>query len=255
MGVVTVYRGDTKHVLQPASRLHERIGQALQTLERFRQRLDVAVAALSALEIADTVTLRDVTAVLQPAELAVRIAEEIDNELMELGDDARLLRLQLDELLDGVAPVRRLVVRDYMRAGPPVASGNGPAGNGPAVAGDGARGSTRPALERALQALGRLTTEDLLDPRRVAAALGLAPAQLDLDAALEPRGYRLLHRLPRFPETVIDGIVDHFAGLQRIMRATAGDLEEVGGVGEARARSVKDGLARLAEATILDRYS
>ena len=248
MGVVTVYRGDTKHVLQPASRLHERIGQALQTLERFRQRLDVAVAALSALEIEDTVTLRDVTAVLQPAELAVRIAEEIDNELMELGDDARLLRLQLDELLDGVAPVRRLVVRDYMRA--PAASGNGPV-----AAADGARGSTRPALERALQALGRLTTEDLLDPRRVAAALGLAPGQLDLDAALEPRGYRLLHRLPRFPETVIDGIVDHFAGLQRIMRATAGDLEEVGGVGEARARSVKDGLARLAEATILDRYS
>ena len=82
-----------------------------------------------------------------------------------------------------------------------------------------------------------------------------APAQLDLDAALEPRGYRLLHRLPRFPEAVIDGIVEHFAGLQKIMRASVGELEEVGGVGDARARSVKDGLARLAEATILDRYA
>jgi diadenylate cyclase len=242
MGVVTVYRGDAKHVLQSASRLHERIGQALQTLERFRQRLDAAVGALSSLEIEDTVTLRDVTAVLQPAELAVRIADEIDSELVELGDDARLLRLQLEELLDGVAPVRRLVVRDYMRSGPGARADGGPT-------------SARPGLERALQALGRLTTDELLDNRRLAAALGLAPGQLDLDTALEPRGYRLLHRLPRFPEAVIDGIVEHFVGLQKIMRASVGELEEVAGVGEARAKSVKDGLARLAEATILDRYA
>ena len=250
MGVVTVYRGNAKHVLQSATRLHERIGQALQTLERFRQRLDAAVAALSALEMEDTVTLRDVTAVLQPAELAARIADEIDSELVELGDDARLLRLQLDELLDGVVPVRRLVVRDYMRAGPTVrAAGARPAGAA------GLRGDARSGLEHALQAFGRLTTDELLDTRRVAAALGLAPGQLDLDSALEPRGYRLLHRLPRFPEAVIEGIVEHFAGLQKIMRASVGDLEEVAGVGETRARSVKDGLARLAEATILDRYA
>jgi diadenylate cyclase len=250
MGVVTVYRGDAKHVLQSATRLHERIGQALQTLERFRQRLDAAVGAPSSLEIEDTVTLRDVTAVLQPAELAVRIADEIDSELVELGDDARLLRLQLEELLDGVAPVRRLVVRDYMRAGSPVR-----AGPGPGAGTDGGQTSARAGLERALQALARLSTEELLDTRRVAAALGLAPAQLDLDTALEPRGYRLLHRLPRFPEAIIDGIVEHFVGLQKIMRATVGELEEVSRVGEARAKSVKDGLARLAEATILDRYA
>jgi len=250
MGVVTVYRGEAKHVLQSATRLHERIGQALQTLERFRQRLDAAVGGLSALEMHDTVTLRDVIAVLQPAELAVRIAGEIDSELAELGDDARLARLQLEELLDGVAPVRRLVVRDYMRAGSSARAGPGP---GPAT--DGAGAASRPGLEHALLALARLTTDELLDTRRVAAALGLAPSHLDLDAALEPRGYRLLHRLPRFPEAVIDGIVEHFAGLQKIMRATVGELEEVAGVGETRAKSVKDGLARLAEATILDRYA
>jgi len=116
-------------------------------------------------------------------------------------------------------------------------------------------GAGRVALERSLQALSRLTTDELLDIRRVAAALGLAPTQLDLDTALEPRGYRLLHRLPRFPDAVIDGIVDHFAGLHKIMRASISDLEEVAGVGETRAKSVKDGLARLAEATILDRYA
>ena len=83
---------------------------------------------------------------------------------------------------------------------------------------------------------------------------GSAPRNAILTRALEPRGYRLLHRLPRFPEALADRIVEHFAGLQRILRTTADDLEEVEGVGEARARSVKEGLARLAEASILDRY-
>src|SRR5579863_10200423 len=76
MGLVTVYRHDLRHVLQPERRLHERVSQALQTLQRFRQRFDLAVTALSAMEVADTVTVRDVVAVLQPAELVCRIGEE-----------------------------------------------------------------------------------------------------------------------------------------------------------------------------------
>ena len=240
MGVITIYRHDERHVLQPAARLHDTVSQALQTLQRFRQRFDLAVTALSALEVEDTVTLRDVAAALQPAEILLRVARDLEPTFVELGEEGRLLGLQLDELLDGVEPVRHLVVRDYLRGelaertdGQPADSGEG----------------------RVLSALERLSIEELLDGRRVGAALGLPTAHSELDASLEPRGYRLLHRLPRFPDTLVDRIVEHFAGLQKIMRASVGDLEEVGGVGEARARSVKDGLARLAEATILDRYS
>ena len=114
MGLVTVYRRDTRHVLQDERRLHERVRQALQTTRRFRQRFDATLSSLSALEIADTVTVRDVAAVLQPAGLLIRIAEEVKVDLVELGDDGRLLRLQLEEVLDGVDPVRRLVVHDYL---------------------------------------------------------------------------------------------------------------------------------------------
>jgi len=328
MGIVTVFRSTDRHVLQPTARLHERVNQALQTLLRFRQRFDVAVAALSVLEVEDTVTVRDVVAVLQPAELVVRIAEEIEIALVELGAEGRLLRLQLDELIDGVDKIRRLVVRDYARqqgpacpVSPPdsaashhghgrgqrhsamsasgataatmaagaagtsqVASGVSTRRTGSRIPGSGfvANGSDPPSIDAAggngkggdttstdgagngwlapdpeigLRILARLGTDELLEPRRVAAALGIMASQVDLDASLEPRGYRMLHRLPRFPEVVLDRIVEHFAGLQRIMRASVGELEEVGGVGEARARTVKDGLARLAEANILDRYS
>jgi diadenylate cyclase len=238
MSVVTVYRGDEKHLLQTASRLHERVGQALASLQRFRHRFDLSVAALGAVEVEDTVTMRDVAAVLQPAELVCRIAEEIEVELVELGEEGRLLRLQLDELVDGVEDIRRLVVRDY------AAGAEGPRAGG-----------EREAARVGLADLAGLSIEELLDDRRVAAALGMVHANGQPDRSLEPRGYRLLHRLPRFPDSVIDRIVEHFAGLQRIMRASVGELEEVGGVGEARARTVKDGLARLAEASILDRYS
>jgi diadenylate cyclase len=234
MSVVTIYCREDKHVLQPTARLLERVGQALATLQRFRRRLDLSVIALSALEVEDTVTLHDVAAVLQPAELVCRIADEIETELVELGEEGRLLRLQLDELVDGVEDIRSLVVRDYAH------------GEDGAVGGD---------PDAVLATLGALSTQELLDDRRMAATLGMAHANAEPDRSLEPRGYRLLHRLPRFPEAIIDRIVDHFQGLQRIMRASVGELEEVGGVGESRARSVKDGLARLAEASILDRYS
>jgi diadenylate cyclase len=174
--------------------------------------------------------------------------------LVELGEDGRLLRLQLEEVLDGIDPVRELVVRDYLRGDgvAPVARGDGRGARS-----DGLRprrGVASHESDRALAGLAQLSTDELLDVRRMSAVLGLSPAQCDPDAPLEPRGYRLLHRLPRFPEALADRIVEHFAGLQLILRTTADDLEEVEGVGEARARSVKEGLARLAEASILDRY-
>ncbi len=247
MGLVTVYRRDTRHVLQDERRLHERVRQALQTTRRFRQRFDSTLSALSALEIADTVTVRDVVAVLQPAELLDRIAHDVQVDLVELGEDGRLLRLQLEEVLDGIDPARRLVVRDYLHDDRPPSRRDRPGAAHGGVADS--------EVDLALATLAGLSTDDLLDVRRVAAVLGLGVATSDPDAPVEPRGYRLLHRLPRFPEALVDRIVAHFAGLQRIMRTSVAELEEVEGVGEARARSVKEGLARLAEASILDRYN
>ena len=238
MGVITVYRRDEKHVLRAAARLHDQVSQALQALQRFRRRFDLAVTALSALEIEDTVTLHDVAAVLAPSEIMMRVARELEPVFIELGEDGRLLRLQLAELTEGVEPVRELVVRDYVRAAKPKSDGAPPRREPDVIA-----------------ALSALSTEELRDGAKVGAALGLPKHESELDSSLEPRGYRLLYRLPRFPDALVDRIVEHFAGLQKIMRASVGDLEEVGGVGEARARSVKEGLSHLAEASILDRYS
>ena len=61
--------------------------------------------------------------------------------------------------------------------------------------------------------------------------------------------------MPRLPDVVITRIVAHFGSLQKVMRATVDDLDDVAGVGGTRARVIKEGLARLAETSILDRYS
>jgi diadenylate cyclase len=230
MGVIAVYVGPFKHVLQEIPRLLARSNQALQTLERYKSRLDDVSSALSSLEVEDLVTLRDVAAVLQRNEMVRRIAEEIDSYIVELGVDARLVRLQLDELMGDVEDDRYYVIQDYLNEGPWT-------------------------IDDALEALAELSTDELLDLRAVAATLHLPGGGADLDRALQPRGFRLLAKVPRLPEGVIDHIIDRFGSLQKIMRATIDDLDDVEGVGEVRARAIKEGLSRLTETSILDRYS
>jgi len=103
-------------------------------------------------------------------------------------------------------------------------------------------------------ALAFLPTDRVLDPAAVMTVLDLDDGG-DLDSSLQPRGYRLLGRIPRLPEAVVDAVVRRYGTLQKVMRATAEDLESVPDVDPSTARTIKDGLARLAETSILDRYS
>ena len=56
------------------------------------------------------------------------------------------------------------------------------------------------------------------------------------------------------PSSVVDRLVEHFGTLQKLLSAGVDDLQAVDGVGELRARSVREGLSRLAESSILERY-
>ena len=114
MSIIAVYVGDEKHQLEPIPRLLDRANQALQTLERYKERLDEVSNSLSALEVEDLVTIRDVVMLLQRTEMVLRIAEEIEGDIVELGVDGRLVRLQLEEVMAGVEDERRLVVLDYL---------------------------------------------------------------------------------------------------------------------------------------------
>jgi diadenylate cyclase len=230
MQIIAVYVGGTRYVLEDSGQILSRANQALATLERYKLRLDEVSSTLSALEIEDLVTIRDVAVVAQRLEMVTRIAREIEDYVLELGTDGRLLALQLDELVTGVDQERELVVRDYLPSG---------------------RRSRAP--EAVLVQLGSLSSTDLVDVGAVARALGLGITE-HLDGAVTPRGYRLLAKVPRLPSSVVERMVEHFGSLQKLLSAGVEDLQAVEGVGELRARSVREGLSRLAESSILERY-
>ena len=232
MSIVSVYIEGRRHVLTDSATIISRANQALATLERYKARLDEVTQTLSALEIEDFVTLKDAMTVVQRLEMVRRIADEIAGHVVELGTDGRLIALQLDELVGGVGLDRELVVRDYLV--------------------DSAAGSVR--AYSVLAGLDDLDGTELLDLATVAGAFGYPPTPELLDQQISPRGYRLLARVPRLPNGVQDRLVEHFGSLQALLAATADDLQSVDGIGDARARVVREGLSRLAETSIVERY-
>jgi diadenylate cyclase len=160
-----------------------------------------------------------------------RISEEIHGYAVELGTDGRLLSLQLEELVGGLGPDRELVLRDYL-----------PTGKG------------AKSVETAMADLVDISATELLDLAAGARAVGFAGPADTLDTSVSPRGYRLLTRIPRLPGAIIERLVEHFDSLQRLLAANIEDLMAVEGVGESRARAVREGLSRMAESSILERY-
>jgi len=232
MRIVSLYIGDGRYVLESTSELLSRANQAIATLERYKSRLDEVSNALSALEIEDLVTVRDAAIVSQRLEMVRRIADEVTGQVVELGTDGRLLALQLDELMAGVDADRELIARDYVPAGRRARS-----------------------AEAVLRDLAELSAVDLLDLTQVARAMGLPSTPEGQESAVSPRGYRLLSRVPRIPPAILDRVVEHFGGLQRLLAASVEDLQVVDGVGETRARAVREGISRLAEVSIIERFS
>ena len=231
MAIIAVYTGAEKHQLIPVPRLLDRANQALQTLERYKQRLVEVSNNLDALEVEDLVTVRDVATLLQRNEMVLRIADEIDIDIIELGSEGRLVRLQLDEVLAGVEDERRLVLRDYVNE------------------------DTDWHLDDAMARISELDTEALLDLDVVIATLHLPEGASTPDSPLSPRGHRLLARIPRLREPIIERVVGTFGSLARILRASEKELNAIEGIGAQRARAIKDGLRRLAESSILDHYA
>ncbi|HRE00527.1 MAG TPA: DNA integrity scanning diadenylate cyclase DisA [Ilumatobacteraceae bacterium] len=229
MSVINLYAGANKHQLQEVGRLLDRANQALQTLERYKVRLDDAMSNLTAQEVEDVVSLRDVASVVQRGEMVHRIAEEIETMIVELGVDARLLRLQLDELYGEIDDELDLVIRDYT----PVSS----------------------AVEDVHTFMARLDDDGVLDLRRTAVALDPVGGADDLDGSVSSRGMRLLARVPRVSDELAAAVTDHFGELTKLQRATVADLMEVPGMSPAQAQAIKDTLERVVESTIMDQYN
>ncbi len=227
---VTIFVGKARYQLDPVADVLAKTNQALSTLETYRQRLEQVLTRLTALEFQNAVVLDDVLVVLQRAEMTSRMAERIKRDCIELGSEGRLLRLQLEELVGDVPGERDAIVRDYHVVG----------------AGDEAN--------RALAALSSLSYQELLEFGRIAEVLGHERSTNPLDLTVTPRGYRILTHIPRLPEPLVRRVVGDLGSLDAVVRATQRELESVEGVGAVRAREIREGLRRLQEHNLVDRY-
>jgi diadenylate cyclase len=228
--VVSLYLGGAKYILDDIPAVLAKANQALQTLDKYRSRLDQVSTRLTALEFEGGVVLHDVLTVLQRAELVTRMAVEIERYIVELGTEGRLIEMQLEETMVGVAGDRAALVRDYL------------------VEDD------EESFALVTDTLTRFAHQDLLDFGRLAELLGYDRKTNTLDHPVSPRGYRVLGRVPRLPKLVIQAIVRSFGGLDEILAATDAELEAVEGVGDMRAKDIREGLRRLQEINLVDRY-
>jgi diadenylate cyclase len=228
--VVSLYIDGIKYILEDIPVVLAKANQALATLDKYRSRLDQVSTRLTALEFEGGVTLHDVLTVLQRVELVTRMAVEIERYIVELGTEGRLIEMQLDESMVGVAADKAALVHDYLVE------------------------DTDDSFAVVLDQLARLAHQDLLDFGRLAELLGYDRKLNTLDYPVSPRGFRILGRIPRLPRLVVQRIVTEFGGLEELLAASDGELETVDGVGEIRAKDIREGLRRQQEINLVDRY-
>ena len=223
--VVSLYVDGAKYILEDIPVVLAKANQALATLDKYRTRLDQVSTRLTALEFEGGATLHDVLTVLQRSELVTRMAVEIERYIVELGTEGRLIEMQLEETMVGTAADKAALVHDYLAE------------------------DSDEAFAAALDQLGRLPHQDLLDFGRLAELLGYDRKLNTLDYPVSPRGFRILGRIPRLPKLVVGQIVREFGGLDEMLAATDAELETVEGVGEIRAKDIREGLRRFRRST------
>ncbi len=230
--IITLYKGDKKYILEDIGVILAKANQAIQTLEKYRTVLDQVLTNLSALEFEDLVTISDVATAVQRTEMVLRIGEEIERYITELGSEGRLIKMQLEELIANVKDEGLLIIKDY-------------------------KAENEDGLDDLVDCFDKFSScasDELLSLSTISKYLGYGGNMNALDLSISPHGYRLLRKIPRLPMPVIDNLTESFDNFQEILDASIDELDDVDGVGEVRAQAIKEGLKRLRDQVLLDRH-
>lgn len=228
--IITLYQGNYRYSLKEIGVILTKANQAIQTLEKYKAVLDQALTNLSAMEFEELVTLNEVALVLQRIEMVQRIKTEIEKFISELGTEGRLISMQLEELVVNLDVEAYHLIKDYHKD------------------------PSDEEVKRVILELKKLSSDELLESLVMVKLIGYT-GNLNLqEEPVSPRGYRILSRIPRLPSAIINNLVDQFSNLSRVMMATIEELDEVDGIGEVRARAIKEGLKRIQEQVFIDRH-
>ena len=225
--IITIFKGNDRYILENTEAVLNKANQAIQTLEKYKKVFDNKLNILNEYEFNDIVTLENVLSVLQRAEMVMQIVDEIEKQIAELGDDGRLVDMQLEQLIGGIEKEEELIIKDYLLV----------------------EDKTPKEIK---EEIGNLSYEDLLKEQNIAKILGYDIFSDFDEAYVYTKGYRILNKIPRMPATIVDNLAKSFKSLQHIIDATIEELDNVEGIGEVRARNIKSSLKRMQEQFVFD---
>lgn len=154
--------------------------------------------------------------------MVMRIVEEIQRQIYELGDDGRLVRMQLEELIGGLEKEELLIIKDYMVST-----------------------KKKQTPEKILEKLENLEYVDLSNENTIAKLLGYENFDNYDEVGVYTKGYRILNKIPRMPSNIVENLIGSFKSFQHILAADIESLDDVEGIGEVRARAIKQSLKRM----------
>lgn len=228
--IITVYKGNFRYTLKDISVILTKANQALQTLEKYTSVFDQSLTNLSALEFEELVTLEEIAIVVQRLEMVLRVKFEILKYIRELGSEGRLIHMQLEELMNDIEEDGHMLIKDYLR-----------------------EGDAR-SPDEVIAALKFLTPEELLDHQHIIKMLGYSIGADVLEQSVPTPGYRILNKIPRLPIAIVSNLVLYFQSLSNVVLASIEELDDVDGIGEIRARAIKEGLKRIQQQVFIDRH-
>ena len=227
--IITVFKGNDRYILEDTEVVLNKANQAIQTLEKYKKVFDNKLNILNEYEFNDIVTLQNVLVAIQRAEMVMRIVEEIQRQIYELGSDGRLVNMQLEELIGGLEKEELLIIKDYI-----------------------VPGKKKSTPEQVIQNLENLAYEDLLKETVIAKLLGYETFDNYDEIGVYTKGYRILNKIPRMPSNIVENLVNSFKSFQHILVADIESLDDVEGIGEVRARTIKQSLKRMQEQFVFD---
>ena len=229
-GIITLFKGNFRYVINDTQSVLMRANQTLQALEKYKTVFDNMLSILSEHEFDDIVTLDTVINCIYRSEIIMRMETDVKRSIIELGDEGRIVNMQLEELMANVEDEEKLIIQDY-------------------------NVNKEISTQSILEEIRKIDKKNLIVSEKIVKLLGYEVSSDILDTNVSPKGYRILSKVPKMPSSIIEKTVEAFGSLQHICSASIDELDDVEGIGEIRARIINQSLKRLQEQYILKSYN
>ena len=229
-GIITLFKGNFRYVINDTQSVLMRANQTLQALEKYKTVFDNMLSILSEHEFDDIVTLDTVINCIYRSEIIMRMETDVKRSIIELGDEGRIVNMQLEELMANVEDEEKLIIQDY-------------------------NVNKEISTQSILDEIRKIDKKNLIVSEKIVKLLGYEVSSDILDTNVSPKGYRILSKVPKMPASIIEKTVEAFGSLQHICSASIDELDDVEGIGEIRARIINQSLKRLQEQYILKSYN